>query len=392
MFKQYNQFWAKLSFGLFVLIIFMNVLIDPFDIFHFKGIQHLNLEKPELTKHYRAFTLREIRKIHPENVILGSSRAQIGLPAEGLKELGWTFFNAGLPQATMDEIYDYFWFAKQQTKLKKVLIAVDFFGFNAHLASLSPFGQHEKNYESYDPFPFSSKVAAVIGWSGLVGSIHTLSANWQNIRTQGVVEQVEKSRIPRQQLFAQNEQYYLTRKIYLPYPKKEYSLKAGQGKKSPMDFYQDLLTACDVEHIDCVVAILPTHARQMALIDKLGLWSQFEEWKRALVQITHRVSPAMRLYDFTGFHDIHQESIPLATASEQQMQFFVDGAHITLNLGLQILAFIYENKSLPEGFAMQLTPDTIESHLQQMAVQKQQYQKGHPDVVEWIDQQIKMFG
>lgn len=392
MYKTYNRRLFFIIASVLLCIVSLNIVIDPYDIFPFKEIEGLNSVKPMLVKQYRAFTLREIKLQQPENIILGSSRAQIGLPKEGLKAEGYPFFNAGVPQATMDELHDYFLFAKQQRQLQKVLLTVDFFGFNAYLKTLSPFVGHDKDKLSYDPFPFSSKVAAVVGWSGFTGSIKTIQVNTQQSKQIDLNSQLQSRATPKALLFEQNEHYYLSRRIYLPYPNKQYALRDANQSSNPIEHYKKLLIEAAQEKIQCKVVILPIHARQMTLIDKLGLWSEFENWKRTLTQVTQAVSTDFKLIDFTSYHPINLEAIPQITDATQEMTYFVDGAHITLSWGQQLLRSLYLNEPLPKGYGVQLTSQNIEAHLKQIKQQKIAFEQRHPESVAAVLQQIQQYG
>lgn len=392
MFKTYNRRLFFILISALLCIGSLNIVIDPYDIFSLKEIEGLNSVKPMLAKQYRAFTLREIKLQQPENIILGSSRAQIGLPKDGLKAEGHPFFNAGVPQATMDELHDYFLFAKQQSRLQKVLLTVDFFGFNAHLKTLSPFVGHSNDKLSYDPFPFSSKVAAVVGWSGLTGSIKTIQVNTQQATQLDLNSQLQTRTTPRAVLFEQNEHYYLSRRIYLPYPNKQYSLRDAKQSLNPIDHYKELLNEALQDDIQCIVVILPIHARQMTLIDKLGLWPEFENWKRTLTQVTQAVSTDIKLIDFTSYHPINMEAIPQITDATQEMTYFVDGAHITLSWGQQLLRALYLNEPLPNGYGAKLTAQNIEAHLKHINQQKVAFEQRHPESVVAVLQQIQQYG
>lgn len=365
--KVYRHYNHHVLIGLILsllLIVGINAVIDPFALFKIISKSGFNREKPALTQNIRAFHLYQLQQKKPQTLILGSSRAQIGLNANhhGFKNEA---YNLGMPLATIDEMRDYFVYANQLNPIKQAVISVDFFSFNAYLKSQSPF----RNGGS---FSAQDKVAALVGWSGVKGSLQTLKHNYAQQQTIQAHPDLQKISEKTQTIFEKSERFYLEQQIYFPPPFKTYSLVHQKTGQSTLQPYQEILDICQHNQIDCKVVILPVHVRQLALIEQLGLWQAFEDWKKRLVQVTEKHLPQTVIYDFTGFGEVHSEHVPQPNEPNQAMQWFVDSAHITPILGDLVLDVVLLNRSAPQlGGA--ITVSNIESHLQRLNLNKYQY-------------------
>lgn len=374
MFKYYLRHLIGFWFLAMVSTIIFNIVVDPYAIFNLFNLSGFNQEKPALTFNVRAFKLRQIAEQKPKHLILGSSRAQIGLP--DLKhEDGEFYYNAGVPQATISEIHDFLVYSHSKSPLKSIILTVDFFGFNANLPSLS---QIKGEASKYDAFSFDDKLAAVIGWPGIKGSIRTLLHNAKNYhqKTKLIANpNLKEISSSAQERFEASERHFLVSHIYLPLPSKQYTFT--NQDVSTLDIYQSILLKCVQEHIDCKVIILPVHARHMALIEQLELWDNFEDWKENLVQVTHRTSPNIELIDFTGFNTYSIEDVVLQEATNSSYHW-VDSSHMSPTLGRIILNKITNHSNL--NFGQQLSIENIEHHNKQLRKEKDQYRLSHPEI------------
>jgi hypothetical protein len=382
MFKNYLR--HLIGFWLFAMIsiIVVNIVVDPFAIFNLWVKPGFNQEKPALTYNVRAFKLRQIAEQRPKHLILGSSRAQIGLP-DFKHEDGELYYNAAVPQATISEIHDLLVYSHSKSPLKSIILTVDFFGFNANLPSLS---QIKGESSQYEPFSFEDKVAGVIGWSGVKGSVRTLLHNVNAFQQKAKLNanpDLNKILNSAQSRFEVSERHMLTSHIYLPLPSKQFTFT--NQDKSTFAIYQSILSKCVKEHIDCKVIILPTHARHMALIEQLKLWNHFEEWKEKLVAVTDLVSPKIKLLDFTAFDGYSIEDVSLQETSNP-LYHWIDSSHMSPTLGRIVLNKIVNHSEI--AFGHQLSIDNIQQHNKQLRDNKNKYKSTHPEIFSEIQAMI----
>ncbi|MEA3133504.1 MAG: hypothetical protein QOG17_1350 [Gammaproteobacteria bacterium] len=108
----------------------MIVLVDPYYVFGTPDIPGINVVRPRYENHLPAAKPYQVRRIKPDAVILGSSRAEAGLDPRHPGWAGKNVFNFGLPGATSYEVMLAFLQAQASGPLKQAVVGLDFFGFN----------------------------------------------------------------------------------------------------------------------------------------------------------------------------------------------------------------------------------------------------------------------
>ncbi|MBR0781117.1 hypothetical protein [Bradyrhizobium iriomotense] len=122
-------FIAFLAFpplALSALILF----VDPYYVFGTPDIAGINLVRPRYENYVPAVKPYQVRRIKPDAVILGSSRAEVALDPQHPGWNGKNVFNFGLPSATSYEVMLAFLHAQSVAPLQQTVIGLDFFGFN----------------------------------------------------------------------------------------------------------------------------------------------------------------------------------------------------------------------------------------------------------------------
>jgi hypothetical protein len=106
------------------------VLVDPYYVFGTPDIPGINVVRPRYENHVPAVKPYQVRRIKPDAIILGSSRAEVALDPQHPGWDGKNVFNFGLPSATSYEVMLAFLHAQSVAPLKQAVIGLDFFGFN----------------------------------------------------------------------------------------------------------------------------------------------------------------------------------------------------------------------------------------------------------------------
>ena len=101
-----------------------NRLMDPQSYFSGPKIEGLNLYKPEIASE------RAILHSKPKVIILGSSRAEVGLDPLDPSWNHSSVFNLASGGANIFDSYHYLKHANQHSKIESVYLMVDFFMFN----------------------------------------------------------------------------------------------------------------------------------------------------------------------------------------------------------------------------------------------------------------------
>ena len=102
-------------------------------------------------------------------------------------------------------------------------------------------------------------------------------------------------------------------------------------------------------------------------------WSNFEEWKRKIVEISD-------VFDFSGYNSITTEAI------HNNMKNYTENSHYTPQIGNLILNRIlsYKEEKVPEDFGILINQENIESNLEKIRQDREFWAKNNPDEVKFI--------
>lgn len=106
------------------------ILVDPYYVFGTPNFPGINVVRPLYEDHLPVAKPYQVRRIKPDAIILGSSRAEVALDPQHPGWGGKNVFNFGLPSATSYEVMLAFLDAQSRGQLKQAVVGLDFFGFN----------------------------------------------------------------------------------------------------------------------------------------------------------------------------------------------------------------------------------------------------------------------
>ncbi|MFB2892632.1 hypothetical protein ACE1CI_06775 [Aerosakkonemataceae cyanobacterium BLCC-F50] len=157
---------------------------------------------------------------------------------------------------------------------------------------------------------------------------------------------------------------YLTEKtLYKDYNLSEEELAA----------FKAIVDTCKQRNIKLKVFIAPVHAAQLELINRAGIWSEFENWKRQIVKITP-------VWDFASYSNLTTEAIG------DNMNHFVDSVHYRDEVANLIMNRIYNYKleEVPANFGKMISPNNIEPHLKLVREQRLNWKDNNLPIVQFV--------
>jgi hypothetical protein len=113
-----------------LLLVTLVVAVDPYYVFGSPDMPRINAVRPRYDSHVPVAKPYQVQRISPDAVILGSSRAEVGLDPRHPGWAGKSVFNFGLPSASSYEVMLAFLHAQAGGSLKQAVIGLDFFGYN----------------------------------------------------------------------------------------------------------------------------------------------------------------------------------------------------------------------------------------------------------------------
>lgn len=395
LFTKYLKFSVFIIPLILLLIIGFNRLIDPYTLYGGPTIEGINANKPAFSSHLRLSKAAAIQQQKPHAIVLGTSRGEYGIDPE---HPGWKespVYNLSLSSANLYEAFRYLQHAQAIQPLQQAVLMLDFFMFNAvknlnqadfteERLAASFEGKPQKNY-------LTDKLAALASLDAITASIETVirqhkigdSIYFAN----GMLEPTHNA-LNISKSGGHHKAFLSNEKGYFNGTYDQFSFKTKQ--RDNWRIYRRLLLLAQQQGIDLTIVISPSHARQFETIAAKGIWETFEQWKRQLVVLNESVAAEQgkrpfALWDFSGYNHYTTEAVPPLGDTKAQMQWYWESSHYKKELGDLVLDRMFNYKHpdriIDKDFGVQLTSKNIETHLQKIRNDRQQWREIHPNDV-----------
>jgi hypothetical protein len=340
----------------------------------------------------RTAKILRARNLKADVVLLGTSRMAVGGTTDPAQWSGKRVYNLGFGGQTWHETRLLVEHVVPGTGARTLVVGLDFFAANvrfagkeeltAHLVTGSRLALAMECLASWDTSKHS--VAILRGEAGDPNRVGvyvpaTGSLVWSdvNIRTRG----------GHHALFLESETAYATHN-YRPPPTHGFSLVDERRGRSAEDELRRIVRAGYKDDMELVLFVSPSHARQWTLLSALGLWDQFEAWKRMLARVVEeeaaRAGKAVfPLWDFADYSAPTTEKLPRAGALDQAMRHYWDSSHYRPTLGTEVLKRMRGDAAADAAFGAKLTSDGMDAHLARIRGARTHYEQEHAgDVAE----------
>jgi len=359
-----------------ILVGLVNMVIDPYGTYRFFDIPGVNRKKPYPDHDIGKIKTNAMPLVNPDALILGNSRAEVGFdPTNPLwSEHGYhSVYNAAVPGSGIGVAWGQLLTCAANSKPKAVFLGLDFFDF-----LVSP-------NEAIEPLPTSStkvradslrwRMQTTLTMQSLIDSLTTLRIQ----RAPYSAQLTDRGFNPLREYieFARSEGYYKLFRQRAEENAKKHSRRTAnifaQGTQTSADFegLRQMVRWALKNDVELRLIIYPYHAQLLIMIDELGLWQSFEDWKRQLVRIIaeetdkHHSPANITLLDFSGFSSYAREKIPAKGDRTTVVKWYWEAGHFKKELG-DIVITRSLTRDLTEDinvFGIQLTQDTIDLHL-----------------------------
>ncbi|WNB77500.1 hypothetical protein [Methylomonas koyamae] len=335
---------CSLGFGILAVLVFV-VFVDPYDLYRIYNTKGVNAVKPVLARYVDEIKLARAVKLQPDTLILGNSRAEIGLDPESpaLKKKGYSAYNLairGSAIVTAQRQLDYLF--SKDIKPKRILIGVDFVDF------VNPDGALKLGVDSIAPetdhFAIDNyfwRFDSLFSMSSLKDSISTLF-----IQNDGeAATMTERGFNPLNEYIplARNEGYFVLFRQRAEENAKTYLRKQRGGlDESGFANLRAILRRAAQTEGDVVLIIYPYHAQILALFEETGLMPIFVQWKKILVEEAEKFRQSsqlgrIRVLDFSGYAEWQCEKIPAKGDLKSTTHWYWEAGHFKKALGERIL-------------------------------------------------------
>ncbi len=364
--------WLLLTFAVLLVLVMLNLLVDPTGAFpglHLKLFENLRyLECDRVSKAETA------RRGDWEVIILGSSRAKAGFPADHPFCLTNQCCNLAMDGARLPELAMALDFARRKSPLKHVILGLDWFMFIPGATVLPEFNDSHFSPE-FQPWTFYCKQLL---------SKESTARSWQAVRRKLRGYQPpaqERNGFYNHHLGAKTCQHELFDRVL--HQTSGYSYQ--DVDPHTVDQFRHMVRVCRDHHIDLQIPLLPVHALDMEVMYAGGCWPHFEELKTQLVNVLAEegVEGKFGLWDFTGYSGPPTEPIPPDGDAGARMKYYFENSHFTPECGRLVLDIMLGNCPT-NGFGAKLTRANLKTHLAQVLADRAVFARTNAADVQWV--------
>ncbi len=365
-------------------------IVDPFGLYRWFAVREgFNAQKPRQQSHERMVRAADLRRLKADAIILGTSRAQVGLDPDSpaWKGVSEGAANAAFSDGTPYEALRYLQHAHAISPVKTAVFGADYLSFVG-----GP--RHSPDYvEDRLAIGKDGQPQRFFAWADAPSALLSLDALRISRRT--VLEQHETSyftdrgrRQPRTMeqrivdqggprgAFVWSERDYADSYVCADPKRLEAHLK---------DF-EAFVAFAKAQNIRLIVLTSPSHVRSLELLRAAGLWAEVERFKREVVRITSAAQ--VPFFEFNLPHAASTaEEVPPAGDKDARMKWYWESSHFNHALGDLALARVFGQPLPPDfaGWGIEVQPATLEQTLADVTAGVAAWAAAHPSDVKEIE-------
>lgn len=366
----YIKVLAATVFLFYCLVVSINLKIDP------RGMLVSGEFNKEIYFSAQPRVEKSIRILNNnyDTIILGSSRAEVGIDPKSEILIGKSTYNLGLSATNMYEICSVFDFlVRQEKEPDTYIIGLDFLMFTTNREYHPDYNNSAFKAHNYPKM----MVDYLTSLSVLKESIITGYKRYKGDKgikvTNGYIDKTGVN-VNHRQLFDA-----ILRSNFLVSPATYAGYKYSEAREE-----------CFFQKIDGALArkkkvylfISPIHARQEEAISVMELYEVYEDWKRRLVNRVEAASAKhntlLKLWDFSGYNEKTIEAIPEDAGAI--MSWYWESSHYKKELGNIVLSRMYGYDG-NNNFGVVLNAKNIEEELSFVRNRQQEYREKHPEEI-----------
>lgn len=374
----------------------INALVDPYGFFRSPVHDGFNARKPTALFHDRLLKASAARAGGVDCITVGSSRIGEGLP------LDHPFFedctrahDLSLAGATATDMAGIVQVAMRHNKLKRVVLGLDIFMFNATRAEIR--GSTAALYS--DSWPDRLRVA-----TSQLFSLSAVGDSWTTVRSQdepafhrpdGTTDE-DFLRLGEAQRDISSRFLRCSRGyIFHHLPPPDYVHASRQGEVDTYSTLRALLIDLHREGIEVVIFVPPAHAWNSELIHALGLWGDWENLKR-FIFIANRDAATLtnrrpfEYWDFSSYSPATMEPLT-GSVGPGEMRFHWDCSHFKTSLGRLILDQWTKPTSTNLGVRID-SAAALDTQLAGMRAGHRDFARSRPMEARLVEQIVDCFG
>lgn len=331
-----------------------NWIVNPYDIYNSVQFEQVK-NKPLVATHLRLAKAMAVGWNKPQYLIMGSSTAETGLNPEHPAWANNQVYNLGLGGANIYEVMRYLQHAQAVRPVKKVVLVINFFMFNAYLKNRVDFDESllKVNADGIkNSLVVNNVFSTILSYDAIKASIETIKnqdkqnaykSNGQLIldyRTQ-LITQLKGYKNNFEHVESYNKQ------TFLPAPVNQYDFVNAKNKVNTLNYFRQIIRICEQNNTELTIILAPEHARLLETYKLLGLYDKYEQWQievARLIQQHNLKSPSRSyiLWAFNKVNTITTEQLPDTNDPASKMHWFWDPFHFKSDLGDLVLSRVLD--------------------------------------------------
>lgn len=303
-----------------------NFCVDPYAIFARPLRIGFNALKPKLHTNEILVKIGSARLYKPDGIIVGMSTVRHGLSPYHPAWKGLRMMNLGIGASTPNQWFMFIQHVNKITTLKSITIGLNFVAFNAYYEPVSRIedGFDEKDFfinrDGSPNFPFGLIYRSLFSSAATEASIFTIQQSHAAaiLHLEKIEQDLSFPSGERVSFTNENDFVRMERNLsdkHLLVKDKGFSFENPDLDMNTISSFRQIVTFARKNNIQLTLMIEPYHARTLRLINSLGLWPKFEEWKREVSKVVYdnnRTNPEQlqyHCYDFATFSDFVNKPI-----------------------------------------------------------------------------------
>jgi len=390
-FRSYSRYVVFIFASFLIFVIFFSYIVDPFSMYgRIYNKNGLEVNGHGFAKHLLMAHPYGVKRQKPEILLMGSSRVIFGFKydAENNKFASNNVYNLGLLGITEYELLRYLQHTAAVTQLKQVIIGVDFFQFHAGLEPKIEFEEERLAVNANNqPNPLFVK-----DYLPTLLSVDSAVESFEEVFNLGKDKDIYLTNGFKLDTFHGGDlgSFKGIERDYVERVYKGFIFEKEEIKT--FDYFRKIIELCYEKNIDLRLFIPPAHARQWEVINAMGLWPDWELWKRKMIEISEETAikqhkKPFQIIDFSGYSVYSTEPVPREAG--KAVKWYRDTAHFLPSLGDIILDQLFGNVTsevnCKEQFGILISSKNINEHLQCINQKHDQYVRTHPQDIKDIE-------
>jgi hypothetical protein len=334
----------------------VNFMANPLGMYNPPLIKGFNDVYPAGTVYSRLEKSEAVKRLKPDVIITGSSRADIGLDPRPEFFPGMTAYDFGLPASSLNEQRRTLEFAEAVHPLKEVIITLDLFCFDAHKLENKQFDPARLSPEAVSPVrSFFNSYDTLVALDTLIASIKNMRyIKHLDLNPYSAPDGHKISHDLDSDVFLHGAGYFFG-----------HAHTVAEAETDDFSFsYSDVPGDTTFKHLQAMLDLTRQHnIKVILLISPVHFWSakytetsREKEWKKRIVETVRSNAASYGaapypLWDFDYPNSITLEPIPADGDIKGRTKWFWNGGHYKTETGDIILARILglkEGKKYPD--------------------------------------------